>query len=178
MLVLPLPDAVRFPVDLNPALLVEYAPQMKRRFKLPRTTLSANDFQRKAHSFCIGDSYGDNDTYPELGLTEESGEVAGKIAKFIRKHNGIEPDRWMRGRGVAPTSQNGRRITRAMARKLREDYGTLREDVLAEIGDVLWMCAEICTIFGLKLEDAMKYNVAKLTDRRKRGVIIGNGDHR
>lgn len=57
--------------------------------------------------------------------------------------------------------------------------GTLpREEILAEIGDVLWYCAALASDLGTRLEDVAEANLAKLRDRQERGVLQGNGDSR
>lgn len=125
--------------------------------------MNARDYQKMAHDFA---SYGANAMYPALGLAEEAGEVCGKIAKFIRKNMGFQP-----------------------ATVYRDDYPSsildwstknarFRKDLSAELGDVVWMVAELCTIYGLDMGKVMAENIAKLTDRRARGVIDGNGDDR
>lgn len=48
----------------------------------------------------------------------------------------------------------------------------------AELGDVLWYLAQICTELGLSLDEVAESNIAKLTDRLERGVIRGDGDNR
>ena len=40
------------------------------------------------------------------------------------------------------------------------------------------MIAELCSLYGLELETVMDKNIAKLIDRRNRGVIVGEGDNR
>ena len=124
--------------------------------------MTLNEYQKKAHDFA---SYGGNPMYPALGLAEEAGEVCGKIAKFIRNMMGFQP-----------------------ATVYRDDYPSIldwtaknaqfRKDLSAELGDVMWMAAELCTIYGLDMGKVMAENIAKLTDRRERGVIDGNGDNR
>lgn len=88
--------------------------------------------------------------YPFLGLAEEAGEACGKVAKWIRKYG---------------------------------DTGTyrdliLREQIEKELGDVLWMTAACAAMFQLDLGSVAKANIAKLTDREARGVIVGEGDNR
>jgi NTP pyrophosphatase (non-canonical NTP hydrolase) len=123
--------------------------------------MNFSDYQHKAHSFA---KYGFNPMYPILGLAEEVGEVCGKIAKYIRKHDGAEPD-------FSSTLQC---VTVAE----REDNEAYREAIEKELGDVLWMLSEIATIHGFFLEDIAQKNINKLTDRKNRGVIIGEGDNR
>lgn len=87
-------------------------------------------------------------TYPILALAEEAGEVAGKLAKFVRKSKG----------GVDPLA--------------------LRDMVIKELGDVLYQVSETARQFEVTLQDVVDMNVAKLTDRADRGVLVGEGDNR
>lgn len=84
--------------------------------------------------------------YPVLALAEEAGEVAGKVAKYIRKSD--------------------------------TDYQTLRKGVKLELGDVLYQLSEAARQFGYTLDEIAEGNVAKLTDRKDRGVLVGEGDNR
>jgi NTP pyrophosphatase (non-canonical NTP hydrolase) len=59
--------------------------------------------------------------------------------------------------------------------KYTED--NLRE-LSKEIADVVWYCAVFADSLGLSFEEIMQANVAKLADRKKRGVIKGAGDNR
>lgn len=113
--------------------------------------MTTNEYQSRARDFS---TYGGNEMYPLLGLAEEAGEVVGKVAKYIRAHNGICPD------------------------ECDEYFHEFRNSIKKELGDVCWMVAEICSTYGLLLEDVMESNIAKLEDRRARGVIVGEGDDR
>lgn len=53
-----------------------------------------------------------------------------------------------------------------------------RQALQAELGDVLWYLAQICTELGLSLEEVAEANIKKLYDRLERGVIRGEGDNR
>lgn len=88
--------------------------------------------------------------YPFLGLAEEAGEACGKVAKWIRKNGdaGVYRDQ------------------------------TLRGQIEKELGDVLWMTAACAAMFNLDLGKVAKSNIAKLADRKARGVIVGEGDNR
>ena len=50
--------------------------------------------------------------------------------------------------------------------------------IRAELGDVLWYLAQVCTDLQIPLGDIAQENLKKLFDRRDRGVIIGEGDNR
>lgn len=47
-----------------------------------------------------------------------------------------------------------------------------------ELGDVLWYVAAAARDMGYTLEEVAAANIAKLTDRRERGVIKSEGDDR
>ena len=123
--------------------------------------MNATEYQVKAHDFA---SYGENPMSPALGLSEEAGEVCGKIAKFIRKHEGIDP--------MTARYELENKVT------ITDDELKFRNDLSKELGDVLWMVAELCTVYGLNMGKVMAENIEKLTDRRERGVIDGEGDNR
>jgi NTP pyrophosphatase (non-canonical NTP hydrolase) len=62
----------------------------------------------------------------------------------------------------------------------KDGKGTLedREEILKELGDVLWYVAMIADELDESLEEVAKRNVAKLADRQARGVLGGSGDNR
>jgi len=119
--------------------------------------MEGKQYQEAAFKFA---KFGENPTYAYAGLAEEAGEVLGKFAKFIRKHEGIEP------------------FDASHCVSLKNDLDAYREELKKELGDVMWMVAAIATIEDLDLSDIMKSNIAKLTDRLNRGVIVGEGDNR
>ena len=47
-----------------------------------------------------------------------------------------------------------------------------------ELGDCLWMIAEICTASGFKLEDVMQLNIDKLKARYPEGFVADKSLHR
>ena len=62
---------------------------------------------------------------------------------------------------------------------LRGDVKTIvREDVIAEAGDVLWNLAVLLKKNNIELEEVAIYNIEKLTGRLERGTIRGDGDKR
>jgi NTP pyrophosphatase (non-canonical NTP hydrolase) len=53
-----------------------------------------------------------------------------------------------------------------------------RDALKAELGDVLWYIAQVCTELNITLDDVAEHNIAKLYDRLERGKIKGDGDNR
>ena len=84
--------------------------------------------------------------YCTLGLASEAGEVAGKVKKVLRDHQG--------------------------------DFPGHQWQIASELGDVLWYVAQLATELGLGLDEIAELNLAKLADRKERGVIGGSGDKR
>jgi NTP pyrophosphatase (non-canonical NTP hydrolase) len=87
--------------------------------------------------------------YAALGLAGEAGELANKIKKLYRDGDAF-----------------------------REDWFEVREALIKELGDVLWYTAAMASELDADLEKAAAYNVAKLRDRARRGVLGGSGDDR
>jgi len=53
-----------------------------------------------------------------------------------------------------------------------------RDDMAAELGDVLWYAAVLANFLDFPLSDVAQRNVDKLADRHRRAVIGGSGDSR
>lgn len=53
-----------------------------------------------------------------------------------------------------------------------------KEDIIKELGDVMWHVAVLADHFDISLEEVGDKNIAKLADRLKRGVLYGSGDNR
>lgn len=65
---------------------------------------------------------------------------------------------------------------------LRDNRGQFSEqhkkELSAEVGDVVWYCAQLATELGLSLDDIATQNLDKLFSRKDRGVLEGSGDMR
>ncbi len=64
----------------------------------------------------------------------------------------------------------------------RDNNGILDEErkkvLKKELGDVLWYLAQLSTELGLSLDDIAKFNIEKLSSRKERGTLHGDGDNR
>lgn len=70
------------------------------------------------------------------------------------------------------------KIKKVFRDKEGEISAETRSALKAELGDVLWYVAQLCTELGLSLDEVAEYNIEKLYDRLKRGAIRGDGDNR
>lgn len=119
----------------------------------------------------------DNLTHHVATLMAESFEVLGKMfniseagltgcaEEFSSVQKGIR-------RGEINTPEDAK-IVQAI-----KDNPERLEAIVNEVGDVLWACAQICSILGVPLAAAAHANHTKLTRRKKNGTIEGNGDKR
>ena len=73
-------------------------------------------------------------------------------------------------------------IAEKVKKLVRDQHSDLdrldRDDMAAELGDVLWYAAVLADFLGLSLGDIAQRNIAKLADRQRRSVLGGAGDNR
>ncbi len=66
-----------------------------------------------------------------------------------------------------------------MAKEVRDGVKAENADNLVkELGDILWFVAALAHDFGLTLDELAKLNLEKLEGRKSRGTIQGKGDDR
>jgi NTP pyrophosphatase (non-canonical NTP hydrolase) len=110
--------------------------------------MNFNDYQKQAETTALfPEKY--KVIYAAMGLGNESGEVLGKIKKWLRGDDG----------GGEMSVER-------------------RKDLKGELGDVLWYLAILARDLDLSLEEIAEYNLAKLQSRQERGVLTGDGDTR
>ena len=56
--------------------------------------------------------------------------------------------------------------------------GDRREEMIKELGDVLWYLAALATELKVDLDEVAQKNITKVIDRKSRGVTSGEGDNR
>ncbi|AKA61247.1 hypothetical protein [Pseudoalteromonas phage H103] len=119
--------------------------------------MKLNDYQLGAMEFA---KYRNND-YPFLALSEEVGEVSGKLAKYVRKNKcSLSTAIFAAVNGSCNNSK------------------ALRNDLKKELGDVLWQLQACCAELDFSLEEVAELNLDKLSGRSDRGTIVGEGDER
>jgi NTP pyrophosphatase (non-canonical NTP hydrolase) len=111
---------------------------------------------------------------PESVTLDEYQEFTATTAVFPRELRYLYPALKLNGEA----GEVGEKI----AKMYRDDAGQLsesrREDLLLELGDVLWYLAALSDQLGYSLGEVALANVEKLESRRARGAIHGDGDHR
>jgi len=73
-------------------------------------------------------------------------------------------------------------LSNKVKKVMRDDHDKVTEErkqeLIKELGDVLWYVACLCSEIKVKLEDIAKDNLKKLSSRKERGTVPGSGDHR
>ncbi len=138
--------------------------------------------------------------YPLMGLIGESIEAAEKVVgnqlDTIGKFGQADIPKLQRTadifRQLIPLGKEMEQLKKSIRDKgLLDDKGgegemilnvfptkVEKEEVKKELGDILWYITSLADDFGFGLHDIVEANVAKLTSRKERGVLHGEGDNR
>lgn len=73
-------------------------------------------------------------------------------------------------------------IANKVKKIIRDNDGVIteghRDDIAAELGDVLWYVSQLATELDTFLSIVAEHNIIKLRGRAQRGVLQGAGDNR
>jgi len=73
-------------------------------------------------------------------------------------------------------------VVEKVKRVLRGKNGVVDEqsrvEISKELGDVLWYMAQLATELNLSLDNIASSNIEKLSSRKERGILHGDGDNR
>jgi len=106
-------------------------------------------FQKEARKTAIYPQRGTNDGY--IYPTLGLAGEAGEVSELVKKTIRDHDNEWS---------------------------GKRKDQLMGELGDVLWYVANLCSELGLDMDEIAKMNVKKLKSRQKRDVIRGDGSDR
>lgn len=116
-------------------------------------------YQLKAHEFA---------NYPDK-------EIKGFEEQLKFEDSGLEYP-------VMGLTEEAGEVAGKFAKIIRDKKGVITQDdkneIIKELGDVLWMVNEIALRLDCSLQYVAQVNIEKLTSRLKRGKINGSGDNR
>jgi len=69
-------------------------------------------------------------------------------------------------------------VAEKIKKLMRDGTRFANEEILNELGDVLFYTTALANLYGRGLQDVMKLNIKKLDDRQRRGKLKGSGDNR
>ena len=63
---------------------------------------------------------------------------------------------------------------------IRDDrpFPAVRDEIIAELGDVLWYLAALCSELDVSMSEIAQSNLDKLQNRARRNKLSGSGDNR
>lgn len=127
------------------------------------------EYQVRAMETCLPSC--DNFAYMMLNLVGEVGELAGKVAKAIRKEQMTIGSAYLTEMNqLCDSLYDDTKLSSA-------EYKALDDDLKSEAGDILWQLAGLCNAMGWDLADVAECNLAKLAARKNTGTIITHKDH-
>jgi NTP pyrophosphatase (non-canonical NTP hydrolase) len=103
---------------------------------------------------------------------EDVSELAAKYADMIVHWDIIYAVLGMNGE-AGEAAEKVKRVIRG-----QKTFEEIREDLALELGDVLWYIVAGAKVLGYSMEEIATMLETKLEDRKERGVIKGDGDHR
>jgi NTP pyrophosphatase (non-canonical NTP hydrolase) len=71
----------------------------------------------------------------------------------------------------------GGEVLEHLKKALRDNHLD-RDELKKELGDAVFYWTRVCIFFGFNPSEVLDANVTKLTSRRDRGVLRGDGDNR
>lgn len=130
-----------------------------------QTPLTLTEYQLKAFETAVYPRSGERKNgglvYCALKMVSEAGEVADKLGKGYRgdakwPYDAIsDPD--TSTQGMTPEA---------------------RDQMVKELGDVLWYVAGMASELGVSLDEVARQNLEKLQARSQAGTLKGSGDNR
>ena len=100
--------------------------------------------------------------------------LAGKTAIYPRHLETIYPALGLAGEAGE--------VAGKVKKIFRDDGGSLTisraAELRKEIGDTLWYIAALANDLGMCLDEIAQENIDKLSDRKERGTLKGDGDNR
>mgnify|MGYP006244399023 FL=1 len=95
---------------------------------------------------------------------------------------------WTRTTAVYPKEKEEEYLMIGLANEVGEVLGKYKKqvrgdgdkykEIRGELGDVMWYMARLFDMYDMTLVEVLHENYLKLTDRKERGVLKGDGDNR
>jgi len=69
-------------------------------------------------------------------------------------------------------------VAEKMKKLVRDSSRFSNEEIMKELGDVVFYATALANIYGRGLQEVLELNIKKLDDRQKRNKLRGSGDNR
>lgn len=112
------------------------------------------------------------DQYQKIAITTElmqrSAELNANDPAFVAKLLGLSGE-------AGEVAEKFKKIIRDRGGVITSDD---KDDIIKELGDVLWYVSALADYLGVSLEEVASKNLQKVLDRKARGKSHGSGDNR
>ena len=127
----------------------------------------------------------DDKMYPFWAVLEELGEFAGKIAKSLRGDKELDMEALRKEAGDVLWQLNAKQVEQKSMELYDSkycDFSDIVREVASDEMSADWVAQQfeefIGTHFSMNPDEIRQENIDKLTDRKNRGKIKGDGDNR
>ena len=109
------------------------------------------------------------EVYKDMMSLGQYQSAAAKTAMYKHNHKILYPALGLAGEAGEVANK---------VKKMLRDDNLDKNAIASEIGDVLWYAAMLSKDLNIELHDVAMKNLEKLSDRKERGTIQGDGDER
>ena len=103
------------------------------------------------------------------------------ITTLTNGHSVAELDASLIAQVLGLVGESGE-VAEKVKKLIRDDQGKLsehaRQEILKELGDILWYVNAVAILLNSNLEEVAKNNLGKVLSRKTRGTTHGKGDNR
>lgn len=103
------------------------------------------------------------------------------ISTLLGDHDTTDMDPTLISQVFGLVGESGE-VAEKFKKLIRDKKGAISEEdkqeILKELGDILWYINSVATLLGSSLEKVAQKNLDKVLSRKDRGVTNGSGDNR
>lgn len=103
------------------------------------------------------------------------------ISTLLGEHDVKDMDATLLSQVFGLVGESGE-VAEKFKKLIRDKQGRIseedRQEILKELGDILWYVNTVSSLLGSSLEEVAQKNLDKVLSRKERGVTKGSGDNR
>lgn len=103
------------------------------------------------------------------------------LSTLLGEHDIVDMDATLLSQVFGLVGESGE-VAEKFKKLIRDKKGEISEadkqEIIKELGDILWYVNSVSALLGSSLEEVAKKNLDKVLSRKERGVTHGSGDNR
>ena len=103
------------------------------------------------------------------------------ISTLLGEHDIVDMDATLLSQVFGLVGESGE-VAEKFKKLIRDKQGKISEEdkqeILKELGDILWYVNAVSTLLGSSLDEVAQKNLDKVLSRKARGATQGSGDNR